>query len=137
MSTRAREIVITLKPLTGDFAEDKDAAATIRERQVRRALDAGEHLVFDFKGVRVATQSFVHALISDVLRSRGEAVLDRIDFKNCTTAVKGIIQTVVQYSLESVEMGAVVSKREAIDSKRRSSSSEKKVTKDTLRRPRK
>ncbi len=103
MSARKREIVIALKPLIGDFAEDKDAAATLREQQIRKALDAGEHVVLDFKGVRVATQSFVHALISDVLRSQGEAVLDHITFKNCTKAVKGIIETVVQYSLESIE----------------------------------
>lgn len=103
MSTRPREIAVPVKPLTGDFAEDKDAAATVRERQIRQALDAGQRVVLDFKGVRIATQSFVHALVSDVLRSRGEAVLDRITFKNCTKAVKGIIETVVQYSLESIE----------------------------------
>jgi hypothetical protein len=103
MSTRASAIKISIKPSSGDFAEDKDAAAVLRERDIRPALAAGQRVVFDFTGVRVATQSFVHALVSDILRNQGESVLDRITFKGCTKAVKGIIETVVQYSLESVE----------------------------------
>jgi hypothetical protein len=51
----------------------------------------------------LTTQSFVHALISDVLRSEGEKILDRIEFKGCAPGVKGIIETVVQYSLETME----------------------------------
>jgi hypothetical protein len=103
MSTRGRERKIRLKSLTGDFAEDKDVAADLRERRIRSALTEGQSVVLDFGGVRVATQSFVHALISDVLRSEGEAVLDRITFKDCSKAVRGIVETVVQYTLESVE----------------------------------
>lgn len=105
MSTRPHEIVIRLKPLTGDFAENKDAAAALRERQVRRALADGRRVVLDFTGVRVATQSFVHALVSDILRRDGGGILDRLIFKGCTKSVKGIVETVVQYSLESIEPG--------------------------------
>jgi hypothetical protein len=103
MSPRISEIVIGIKPVTGDFAEDKDAAADLRERLIRNALAGGQRVVLDFKGVRVATQSFIHALLSDVLRREGEAVLDRLVFQGCTKSVKGIIETVVQYSLESIE----------------------------------
>lgn len=103
MTTRTRELAVAIKPLTGDFAEDKDVAAFVREDQIRQALTQGQTVVFDFTGVRVATQSFVHALVSDVLRTQGEAILDRITFRGCTKAVQGIIETVVQYSLESIE----------------------------------
>src|SRR5438132_894345 len=103
MSTRISDVTISIKPPSGDFAEDKDAAAELRERQIRPALAGGKRVVFDFTGVRVATQSFVHALISDVLRNQGELALDRMEFKRCTKAVKGIIETVVQYSLEGLE----------------------------------
>jgi hypothetical protein len=103
MSRAVREITILLKPFTTDFAEDKDAAASIRENQVRPALAAGGRVTLDFNGVRVATQSFIHALISDVLRRSGESILDRITFRRCSKAVRGIIETVVQYSLESLE----------------------------------
>jgi len=103
MSKKPAEKVILLKSITGPFAEDKDAAAFLRDEKIRPAIVAGGRITLDFNGVRVATQSFVHALISDVLRQSGEAVLNRITFKRCSQAVRGIIETVVQYSLESLE----------------------------------
>ncbi len=101
--TRIHGLKVAIKTSTGEFAEDKDLAAALRERQIRPALTGGQQVVLDFTGVSLATQSFVHALISDVLRSQGEQALDRIAFKGCAKSVKGIIETVVQYSLESVE----------------------------------
>lgn len=97
------EAVVSLKSLTGPFAEDKDTAAAIREENIRPTLATGQQVTLDFTGVRVATQSFVHALVSEVLRQSGESVLARITFKGCSKAVRGIIETVVQYSLESLE----------------------------------
>jgi hypothetical protein len=89
--------------MAGDFAEDKDVAARLREEQIRPALATGHRVVLDFGGVRVATQSFVHAVISEVLRTYGESVLNRLTFRGCSKAVRGIIETVVQYSLESLD----------------------------------
>ena len=94
---------IAVHASTGEFAEDKDGAASLREREIRPAIKAGQRIVIDFKGVGLTTQSFVHALISDVLRTEGESILDRMTFKGCNRSVKGIIETVVQYTLESTE----------------------------------
>jgi hypothetical protein len=94
---------IELLSQTGDFAEDKDLAATIRETAIRPALRGGHQVAIDFYGIGLTTQSFVHALISDLLRSNGESLLERIEFKRCSAGVKGIIETVVQYSLETIE----------------------------------
>lgn len=96
-------IKIKISTSTGEFAEDKDQAALLRERGIRPALRRGQRVVVDFSGIGLATQSFVHALISDVLRSEGRSALDRMVFKGCAKSVKGIIETVVQYSLESLE----------------------------------
>jgi hypothetical protein len=82
------------------FAEDKDVAARIRETSLRPEVLKGHSVVLDFTGVRLTTQSFIHALISDVLRREGEGALDLLMFKGCSKEVKGIIGTVVQYSLE-------------------------------------
>jgi hypothetical protein len=95
--------LLKIADYTGDFAEDKDWAATIREQAIRVVLDRGDKIVLDFTGVSLATQSFVHALISDVLRSQGEGALKKIEFKGCVAGVRGIIETVVQYSLETME----------------------------------
>jgi STAS-like domain of unknown function (DUF4325) len=94
---------IQLFDIIGDFGEDKDVAADLRESQVRHAVQNGDTVVLDFTNVSLVTQSFVHAMISDILRVNGEDVLDRIEFKGCSDGVRGIIETVVQYSLESME----------------------------------
>lgn len=49
------------------------------------------------------TQSFIHALISDLLRKYGSAVLDRIEFQSCNDTVKKIIIIVVDYMQEGTE----------------------------------
>lgn len=96
---------VRIADLTGDFAEDKDIAAEIRESHVKKAVEGGHDVTLDFTGVTLVTQSFVHTLISDVLRSSGEAALKHLVFKGCTNGVRGIVETVVQYSLETMEEG--------------------------------
>ena len=94
---------IQIKEQTSDFAEDKDAAARIREETVRPAIAAGDRVTLDFTGVTLVTQSFIHALISDILRSEGEPALKKLTFKGCAPGVRGIIETVVQYTLETID----------------------------------
>ena len=94
---------ITLFSEVGSFAEDKDAAAVLRKTIILPTLAAGGKVSIDFEGVTLTTQSFVHALISEALRQEGEAGLRKLHFKNCLPAIKGIIETVVQYVLETVE----------------------------------
>lgn len=94
---------IKLFALVGSFAEDKDAAAKLRRDVILPLLKKGESLEIDFAGITLTTQSFIHALISQALRQEGEEVLARMKFKNCGIAVRGIIETVVQYVLESVD----------------------------------
>ncbi|MBN8875884.1 MAG: STAS-like domain-containing protein [Rhodospirillales bacterium] len=96
-------IELLIQDVVGDFGEDKDAAARIRETIIKPSLTKCEHVMLDFKGVNLVTQSFIHALISDALRSGGENTLDLIDFRNCSAVVRGIISTVVQYSLDTVD----------------------------------
>jgi hypothetical protein len=94
---------IAIAEATGDFAEDKDVAASIRQERIRPEVEAGREVIVDFADVSLVTQSFIHALISDVLRSAGEGALEYLVFENCTHGVRGIIETVVQYSLETME----------------------------------
>lgn len=93
---------IDLFALVGSFAEDKDAAARLRREVILPTLKTGASIEIDFAGITLTTQSFIHALISQALRQEGEEVLARIKFKNCGDAARGIIETVVQYVLESV-----------------------------------
>jgi hypothetical protein len=85
----------------GDFAENKDIARQMRVEELMPALERGEKVVIDFENVSLATQSFVHALISDALRKYGSAVLERIQFKKCNPAVQTLIATVCDYMQDS------------------------------------
>jgi hypothetical protein len=92
--------IILLKK-TGSFAENKDIARQIRLEELIPALDANDEVVLDFQGIEGATQSFIHALISDLIRKYGIDVLDKISFKNCNETVKKIISIVSDYMQEA------------------------------------
>lgn len=85
----------------GVFAENKDSAREIRLKKLIPSLDKNETIILDFEKVEGATQSFIHALISDLIRKYGNEVLDKIQFKSCNTTVQGIISIVINYMQES------------------------------------
>jgi hypothetical protein len=95
--------IVNIRDLAGDFAENKDIAAGIRRETIEPELAKGKQVVLNFAGVDLTTQSFIHALISNALRQRGEIALELMEFKKCSKLVRGIVETVVQYSLETVE----------------------------------
>ena len=86
----------------GEFAENKDVARDIRTQEIIPALDKNDEVVLDFQRVNGATQSFIHALISEILRKYGTDVLDRITFKSCNDTVRQIINIVVDYMQEGM-----------------------------------
>lgn len=94
-------ITIHLLPIVGAFAENKDLARSIRLSQIIPALNNGEDVILDFQGIDAATQSFVHALISDLIRNYGSRIIDNISFKSCNETVQKIIGIVVEYMQES------------------------------------
>ena len=89
----------------GEFAENKDVARDIRLQEIIPALDKKEEVILNFEKVGAATQSFIHALISDVLRNYGNDVLERITFKSCNETIKKIINIVVDYMQEGLGLG--------------------------------
>jgi hypothetical protein len=93
-----QKIVVHVKAAVGGFAEDKDEAKKIRTETILPATKEGR-VVLDFSEVKYSTQSFVHALIGEVLKRRGESVLERVEFRACSPQVKSLIQLVVDYSL--------------------------------------
>ncbi len=94
---------IILFDQVGAFAENKDVARTLRTAEIIPALEAKEEVVLDFDRVDAVTQSFIHALISDLLRIYGSGVFDRIEFKSCNETVKKIINIVADYMQEGWE----------------------------------
>ncbi len=96
---------IPIRNRAGTFAENKDIARDIRLKEIIPSLEKGEGIVLDFQGVDAATQSFIHALISDVLRKYGTAALDTLTFKSCNDEIKKIITIVTDYMQEGLGIG--------------------------------
>ena len=94
---------IIISRTVGSFAEDKNAAGKLRNEVILPGLADGKKILLDFAGITLTTQSFIHALIAEGLRRHGEKALDLFVFKNCGPVVKGIIETVVQYVLETTD----------------------------------
>jgi STAS-like domain of unknown function (DUF4325) len=88
---------IKLFPVAGQFAENKDIARDIRLNEIIPILESGESLILDFENIDSITQSFCHALLSDLIRNYGIDVLDRVTFSNCSKTVSKIIEIVVDY----------------------------------------
>ena len=66
------------------------------------ALKLGEQIEFDFQGIEGATQSFIHALISEAIREYKDVAFDNLLYKNANAQVKEIIKTVYAYMQESL-----------------------------------
>lgn len=88
---------ISIFKQAGSFAENKDIARDIRIHELIPALENTEEVILDFEKVDAATQSFIHALISDVIRKHGSDVLDHISFKSCNTTIRQLIGIVTDY----------------------------------------
>ena len=88
---------IKILKLTGKFAENKDIARDIRKDKIAPAIAAKHQIILDFNGVEATTQSFIHALISQLIRDYSVNVLDKIAFKDCNETVQKIIEIVVDY----------------------------------------
>lgn len=79
----------------GDFNEDVERAAKIRNETIVPSINAGDMLVLDFGGARFATQSFVHALLYEAFQTQGS--LSRLSFLNCTEPTEEAIRAVAAY----------------------------------------
>ena len=93
---------IKMLELVGEFAENKDIAKEVRTNQLLPALENNQAVTFDFAGVKGATQSFIHALISDALRKYPDVVYDNVFYKNTNEEIQKIITIVYRYMQESL-----------------------------------
>lgn len=87
----------------GSFAGNKDVARDIRTKIIIPTLEKNEGVVLDFEKVDGATQSFIHALISDVMRKFGTEVLEKISFKSCNENIQAMITIVTEYMQAGLE----------------------------------
>lgn len=94
--------IINMRKLAGDFAENKDIAKKLRIEKIMPALSKGDEVILDFNGVSGATQSFIHALISDPIRELRDVAFDNLAYKNSNDDIREIISIVYRYMQESL-----------------------------------
>lgn len=94
--------IIEIRKIAGDFAENKDIAKKVRIEEIMPSLSKGDEVVLDFDGVNGATQSFIHALISDPIRELKDVAFDNLAYKNVNDDVREIITIVYRYMQESL-----------------------------------
>ena len=93
-------MIIRIAHRCGSFAEDKDIARDIRQKEIMSAIERSEVIILDFTDVDSSTQSFMHALFSQAFQDLGESALTRFEFRNCSKAIQSLVTTVINYSLE-------------------------------------
>jgi len=100
--TITKQIEIKIWEYAGGFAENKDVARDIRENHILKALKYGDQVILNYSGVETTTQSFTHALISDVIREYRDDFFDRVVFKQCSLTVQRIITIVTEYMQKNI-----------------------------------
>jgi len=93
--------ILKIRKYAGDFAENKDIAKKLRIEKIMPALSKHNEVVLDFDRVSGATQSFIHALISDPIRELQDAAFDNLFYKNANDDIREIISIVYRYMQES------------------------------------
>jgi hypothetical protein len=91
--------IVKLQAGPSGFTDDKDEAKRIRIGTILPALESNKQIVLDFIEVKSSTQSFVHALLGEVLQRFREGALNKLEFRNCSPLMKSLIELVVDYSL--------------------------------------
>ena len=94
---------IKLETIVGNFAENKDLAKKIRTERIIPALEGGNEVILDFDQVNGATQSFIHALISEPIRNLKGIAFEKLFYKNTNEGIQEIISIVYRYIQESLD----------------------------------
>lgn len=93
-------MIIKMLEHVSDFGGNKDTAKQLRITKIMPAVLTKKNIILDFDGVSGVTQSFIHALLAEVIREFPEEVFDLIQFKNCTRDVRVVVEIVAEYMQE-------------------------------------
>ncbi len=118
MRNHSKKVHVKVGLLARSFAEDKDVARQIRISFIKPAISSGKKVVLDFGKVSVATQSFIHAMISEAILNHGTRALGLLEFRSCNATVKSVILTVVDYCLEMRENSSAARKKNGRNKKK-------------------
>lgn len=98
--------VIRIAPDVGSMAQDKVAAAGIRDDQIFPLVrDGDDAIALDLGGVTLTTQSYIHALLAGPLRALGRAGIERrLWIVAADDQPKEVVRIVIGYILNELEL---------------------------------
>lgn len=100
-------VTIEIEPLPGtSIAEEKEVARFLREELIKPALRRDEEVELDFARAQVVTQSFIHALLAEVICRFEEKALDLLVFAHCSDEAKQVVDTVINYTFMALDESA-------------------------------
>lgn len=97
-----KKVIISMSELAGTFAENKEVAKKLRIDIILPSLLLNKDVIFDFSGVTGATQSFIHALISEPIRKFRDTAYENLYYDNANDNIREIISIVYRYMQESL-----------------------------------
>lgn len=96
------ENTIRVRADIGNMAQDKSWAIAVAREKLRPLLDTTSgDIHIEMSGVRMTTQSFVHALLFSAISERGREIARRIVVHRASMQVHSIVTLVVAYALET------------------------------------
>ena len=96
-------VVVRVAPDASTLAQNKVRAEEIRRTEILPGLRRGENVSLDVSGVSLTTQSYMHALLAEVLRELGaEGTPGRLYVVAASGQVKQVVRIVVGYILDEM-----------------------------------
>ena len=93
-------MIIKMSEYVADFGGNKDTAKELRIKKIMPTVLANRKVVLDFDKVSGVTQSFIHALLAEVIREFPDRAFELVSFKNCTRDVRVVVEIVAEYMQE-------------------------------------
>ncbi len=76
----------------GTFCAQGERAIVYLDQVILPGLENDNELVLDFEGVKNMNSSFANAMFANLVRIKGESVLQKISFKNVRSNVQSAIK---------------------------------------------
>jgi len=94
-----RPLTIPLRRRFGDQPNDRDQAEDFAKRKLLPALEKGRLILIDFRDTGMVTQSFIHALISEAVKSDSRHAA-KIQTANTTRAQQAVFDLALRHMLD-------------------------------------
>ncbi len=100
---QANKFYVNIQNYFGKWAEDKDAAISLRDRRLLPAIAEGKKIELDFRGVETAPHSFLNALLATPVQRLGVKAYQWIHVHNAIGSIHEVIRTIFDDNLPELK----------------------------------